>query len=244
MIEEPKNLHGLIISPSSIIVGMFSTWSEFFKTIEGKPYFLSLQSFWDEVYQKETVYPPRNLVSNAFRMCPLNKTKVVLLGQDPYHEPGQAMGLSFSVPRGVMLPPSLKNIYKEIENDLGIYMNNNDGDLTYLAKQGVLLLNVNLTVRAHEALSHQKQEYLDLTHDVLSCLNEDDRPMVFLLLGGFAKSFRPLLTNPKHLILTAAHTSPLSANRGGFFNTHLFSRCNEYLSQNGLEPIRWGNALF
>ena len=223
---------------------MFSTWDELISSLQEKPYFRNLEAFWDEAYASATVYPPRELIFNAFRKCPLDKVKVVLLGQDPYHEPGQAMGLSFSVPSGVRLPPSLKNIYKEIENDLGIYMNHQDGDLTYLAEQGVLLLNVNLTVEAHKALSHEKKEYLEFTKDILACLSSLDRPIVYLLLGGFAKSFAPILSNPNQLVLMANHPSPLSANRGGFFGTHLFSTANEYLSQHELEQIRWGNALF
>ena len=181
---------------------------------------------------------------DAFKACPLEQTKVILLGQDPYHDDGQAMGLSFSVPSGVALPPSLKNIYKGIESDLGVFMNYKDGDLTYLAHQGVLLLNVNLTVEAHKPLSHQKNEYLDLTKGIMQFLDQIDRPMVFILLGGFAKKFECLLGNPNHLVLVANHPSPLSANRGGFFGTHLFSQCNEYLATHNEKPIQWGNALF
>lgn len=223
---------------------MISSWEEFLQKEKEKDYFQRLETFWGEIYQNETVYPPKEKIFEAFKQCPLSETKVILLGQDPYHEEGQAMGLSFSVPVGCKLPPSLKNLYKEMESDLGVFMNYDDGDLTYLARQGVLLLNVNLTVKAHEALSHQKKEYLEFTKDAFAFLNEIDRPMVFILLGGFAKGFAPLLTNPNHLILEANHPSPLSANRGGFFGTHLFSKCNDYLTKNGISKIEWGNALF
>ena len=154
------------------------------------------------------------------------------------------MGLSFSVPSGVKLPPSLKNIYKEMESDLGVFMNYNDGDLTYLARQGVLLLNVNLTVEAGKALSHQNKDYLLLTNDILSFLDQLEQPIVFILLGGFAKQFINCLHNPNHLVLMANHPSPLSANRGGFFGSKIFSKSNDYLKKNGVEEIHWGNALF
>jgi len=244
MIEKPIHLHGDNYRTDGYNVLMFSSWDEVISSLRSKPYFQELERFWDEVYAKSTVYPKRELIFNAFKQCPLSQTKVVLLGQDPYHEEGQAMGLSFSVPQGVIIPPSLKNIYKEIEQDIGCYMNEHDGDLTYLAKQGVLLLNVNLTVEAHKALSHQKKEYLAFTNDILSILNKLDRPMVYLLLGNFAKGFADKLDHPKQLVLTANHPSPLSANRGGFFGTHLFSTCNQYLEENGVAPIQWGNALF
>ena len=223
---------------------MISSWADFFSEIQGKDYYQKLSSFWDECYASSVVYPKRENIFNAFSFCPLAQTKVVILGQDPYHEPGQAMGLSFSVPAGVALPPSLKNIYREIESDTGSSMNYKSGDLTYLAKQGVLLLNVNLTVEAHKALSHEKKEYLSFTEDVMKVLDEQDQPIVFLLLGGFAKSFAKFVTNPNHLVLEANHPSPLSANRGGFFGTHLFSRCNAYLKKNGIEEIHWGNEEF
>lgn len=222
---------------------MILSWGDYFDNVKGKPYFQSLERFWDEAYSSSKVFPPRELIFHAFDACPLQDTKVVLIGQDPYHDDGQAMGLSFSVPCGTKLPPSLKNLYKEIESDLGVFMNYQDGDLTYLAHQGVLLLNVNLTVEAHKPLSHEKKEYLALTNDILTLLNAQNTPMVFILLGGFAKGFAKILDNPGHLVLIANHPSPLSANRGGFFGTHLFSQCNEYLERNGLEAIRWGNAL-
>lgn len=223
---------------------MNETWEDVFTCLKEKHYFQSLERFWEEAYASKKVYPPRELLFRAFKATPLEKAKVVLLGQDPYHEVGQAMGLSFSVPAGTNLPPSLRNIYKEIENDLGIYMNYEDGDLTYLAKQGVLLLNVNLTVEEGKALSHQKKEYEMLTNDILSALNKKERPIVYILLGGFAQKFAPILNNPHQLVLKAAHPSPLSANRGGFFGTHLFSRCNAFLKEADLEEIHWGNALF
>ena len=244
MIEQPIHLHGDNYLTDGYNVLMFSSWDEVISDLKAKPYFQELERFWDEAYAHSIVYPKRELIFNAFAKCPLEKTKVVLLGQDPYHEEGQAMGLSFSVPQGIQIPPSLKNIYKEIGQDIGCYMNEDDGDLTYLAEQGVLLLNVNLTVEAHKALSHQKKEYLEFTNDILEILNALDRPVVYLLLGNFAKGFADQLNNPKQLVLTANHPSPLSANRGGFFGTHLFSRCNQYLEAHEQTPIEWGNALF
>ena len=175
---------------------------------------------------------------NAFELTEANNVKVVIIGQDPYHQPGQAMGLSFSVPTGVKLPPSLVNVYKEIENDLGLKMRN-DGDLTYLAKQGVLLINAYLTVRQGQPLSHHREEYDLFMIDLMHYLDKLDQPIVFMLWGNFAQKFEKYIANPKHFVLKSVHPSPLGANHGGWFGLHQFSRCNDYLIKSGLTPIDW-----
>ena len=215
-------------------------WKEFFNEVEKKDYSKKLKVFLDEEYSKHVVYPTRENMFNAFKYVSPNKVKVVIIGQDPYHEPGQAMGLAFSVPRGITLPPSLVNIYKEIQNDLSVQMVNN-GDLTYLAKQGVFLLNAYLTVREHEPLSHKCEMYEQFIGDVLTYLDKLDQPIVFILWGNFAKKYMKYLKNKNHLILTSSHPSPLSANRGGWFNNHHFSKTNEYLVSHNLSPIDWKN---
>lgn len=218
---------------------MIQDWKELFKSVQDKEYSHSLKRFLDAEYQQNVVYPPRDMVFQAFKLTSPKNLKVVIIGQDPYHNPGQAMGLSFSVPNGTPLPPSLINIYKEIQNDLGIEMNFDNGDLTSWAKQGVLLLNAYLTVRGGVALSHKRPEYESFINDVLSYLENLDQPIVYMLWGGFAKKYEKKITNPKHLILKAAHPSPLSANQGGWFNNHLFSKCNEFLVSNDVEAIDW-----
>lgn len=219
---------------------MFNSWSSFFKEVSNKPYWKSLMNFLDEEYVKYEVFPPRRYIFKAFELTPLDELKIVLIGQDPYHEESQAMGLSFSVPSNVKLPPSLRNVYKEIENDLGVSMRN-DGDLTYLAKQGVLLINAYLTVRAHKAMSHKRKEYELFMVDLIRYLNSLDKPVVFLLWGNFAQKYKKYLDNPKHLVIETTHPSPLGANQGGWFNTHQFSKTNEFLVSNGLSPINWKN---
>ncbi len=216
------------------------SWDIFFKEVAQKDYAKRLKSFLDEEYSKHIVYPPRHLVFNAFNLTAPENIKVVIIGQDPYHEPNQAMGLSFSVPSSVRLPPSLINIYKEIESDLGVKMKN-DGDLTYLAKQGVLLLNAYLTVRQSEALSHRLPEYEQFMDDVLDYINELPQPIVFLLWGGFAKKYLKKITNPQHHVLTCVHPSPLSANRGGWFGNRHFSQTNAFLKEHNISPIVWEN---
>ena len=218
---------------------MSSSWKDFFEKEKGKAYFRKLEEFLDNEYKNKVIYPPRDLVFNAFSLCPLDKIKVVIIGQDPYHEPGQAMGLSFSVPSTCKVPPSLKNIYKEIEDDCNEIFFNKDGDLTYLANQGVLLLNSILTVEQGKPLSHNIKEYDELYHNILKELDELDYPFVFMLWGGNAKKQCVYLKNPKHLVLCANHPSPLSANRGGFFGCKHFSKANQFLIQNGIEPIIW-----
>ena len=218
---------------------MSSSWKDFFEKEKEKAYFIRLEEFLDNEYKNKVIYPPRDLVFNAFSLCPLDKIKVVIIGQDPYHEPGQAMGLSFSVPSTCKVPPSLKNIYKEIEDDCNEIFFNKDGDLTYLANQGVLLLNSILTVEKGKPLSHNIKEYDELYHNILKELDALDYPLVFMLWGGNAKKQSVYLKNPKHLVLCANHPSPLSANRGGFFGCKHFSKANQFLIQNGIEPIIW-----
>ena len=218
---------------------MSISWKDFFEKEKEKEYFRKLEEFLDNEYKNKVIYPPRDLVFNAVSLCPLDKIKVVIIGQDPYHEPGQAMGLSFSVPSTCKVPPSLKNIYKEIEDDCNEIFFNKDGDLTYLANQGVLLLNSILTVEQGKPLSHNIKEYEELYHNILKELDALDYPIVFMLWGGNAKKQSVYLKNPKHLVLCANHPSPLSANRGGFFGCKHFSKANQFLIQNGIEPIIW-----
>lgn len=215
------------------------TWKEFFNVERKKDYYISLHEKVVKEYQTKVVYPPYNLILNAFKLTPFDNVKVIIMGQDPYHNPHQAMGLSFSVPENEMLPPSLKNIFKEIENEYNVKMKNN-GDLTYLAKQGVLLLNSLLTVRKNEPMSHQNYGYETLIEHVITLLDQDDSPKVFILWGNSAKSVLKYIHNPHHLILTSAHPSPLSAYNG-FFNNNHFKKTNEFLIKNNLEPINWVN---
>ena len=215
------------------------TWNEVFVQIKSKEYAIRLNRFLDEEYQNYKIYPPREKMFNAFKLTPLEEVKVVIFGQDPYHEEGQAMGLSFSVPDNIKTPPSLINIYKEIEMEYGVQFKNRGGDLTYLAKQGVLLLNTILSVREAMPLSHNIKEYNLFMQDIISVLNDLNQPIVFLLWGGNAKGLAKYLTNKNHLILTATHPSPLGANHGGWFNCNHFRLTNEFLVKNGLKPINW-----
>ncbi len=202
-----------------------------------KPYYKELYSFVKAEYSKCIVYPPSEDIFNAFHLTPLSKVKVLILGQDPYHEPNQAHGLCFSVKPGTQIPPSLVNIYKELNSDLGLKIPNN-GYLTKWAEQGVLLLNTVLTVRAHEANSHQGKGWEVFTDAIINAVNAQDRPIVYMLWGAPAQRKIPMLTNPKHLVLKAPHPSPLSAYRG-FFGCKHFSQCNEFLVKNGMKPIDW-----
>ena len=217
------------------------SWNEYFKGIQNEDFCVSLNKFLNKEYEEYTCYPPRELLFNAFRLTPLNKVKVVIVGQDPYHEPGQAMGLSFSVPKGIRVPPSLINIYKEIAQEYDCKMNIDSGDLTYLANQGVLLLNSILSVRAHQALSHNIEEYKMFLASVLEVLDHQTQPIVFLLWGGPARKLKGYLHNPSHLILECIHPSPLAANHGGWFGNNHFKKANEYLIRHGLNPIDWQN---
>ena len=213
------------------------SWKKKLQTEFEKPYFSKLIDFVKNEYRQGTVYPPGKLIFNAFDLCPFDKVKVVLLGQDPYHEPGQAHGLCFSVNDGVRFPPSLVNIFKEINSDIGAPIPTS-GNLTRWARQGVLLLNATLTVREHLAGSHQRRGWEEFTDAAIMALNSQDRPIVFILWGAPAQRKARMLTNPKHLILKAPHPSPLSAYRG-FFGSKPFSQTNDYLRAHGVEPIDW-----
>ena len=197
-----------------------------------KQYFTDLAAFVRSEYTHHTCYPPGRLVFNAFNLCPFDSVKVVIIGQDPYHEPGQAHGLSFSVCDGTAFPPSLVNIFKEIELDLGKPMPAS-GDLTRWARQGVLLLNATLTVRAHQAASHQRRGWEEFTDAAIKALSARRDNLVFMLWGGYARSKAPLIDASRHLVLQSVHPSPLSANRGGWFGNHHFSRANAYLAAHG-----------
>jgi uracil-DNA glycosylase len=189
------------------------------------------------IYQSEIIYPPQAYVFHALNLCEYKQTRVVIIGQDPYHGLGQAHGLSFSVPNGVALPPSLKNIFKELNNDLGVIRSS--GDLSDWAQQGVLLLNSALTVRAGEAGSHQKLGWSIFTNAVLKALNDHEKPLVFLLWGNFAQKFAASIDETKHAVIKSAHPSPLSANRGAWFGSKPFSQTNDFLLSRGLDPIQW-----
>ena len=202
-----------------------------------KPYYAELFRFVKEEYATRKVFPPADDIFNAFHLTPLGEVKVVILGQDPYHNDGQAHGLCFSVKPEVDIPPSLVNIYQELHDDLGCYIPNN-GYLTKWARQGVLMLNTVLTVRAHQANSHRGKGWEEFTDAAIRILDEQDRPIVFILWGSPAQKKAMMLHNPKHLILKAPHPSPLSAYRG-FFGSRPFSQTNEFLRANGLEPIDW-----
>ena len=220
------------------MVDIEASWKQHLEDEFVKPYFAQLTESVRNEYKNGLCFPPAKLVFNAFNLCPFDKVKVVILGQDPYHEQGQAMGLSFSVPEGIMLPPSLQNIYKEIQNDLGKPIPTS-GDLTRWAKQGVLLLNATLTVRAHAANSHQALGWQNFTDAAIAALSNHREHVVFMLWGGFARSKKRLIAANRHCIIESVHPSPLSANRGGWFGQHQFSRCNAYLKQLGLDEIDW-----
>ena len=202
-----------------------------------KDYFVKLTEFVRGEYMRATVYPPARLIFNAFDHCPFDEVKVVIIGQDPYHGPGQAHGLCFSVAEGVPNPPSLQNIFKEIHSDLGKPMPPN-GDLTRWARQGVLLLNATLTVQAHQAGSHQRKGWEEFTDAAIRRLAEEREHLVFILWGAYAQKKGAFIDRNKHLVLTSAHPSPLSAYNGFFGNRH-FSRTNEYLASHGIAGIEW-----
>ncbi len=202
-----------------------------------KPYYKELYNFVKEEYNTKLIFPKSEDIFNAFHLTPLHEVKVVILGQDPYHNVGQAHGLSFSVQPGIEIPPSLENIYKEMHDDIGTYIPDN-GCLTKWARQGVLLLNTVLTVRAHQANSHQGHGWEEFTDAVIAAVNKEDRPIVFMLWGSPARKKKAMLDNPKHLILEAPHPSPLSAYRG-FFGSRPFSKANEFLRKNKIKEIDW-----
>lgn len=202
-----------------------------------KPYFEVLTRFVREEYANHKIYPPGKLIFNAFNQCPFEQVKVVILGQDPYHGPGQAHGLCFSVPEGVAFPPSLQNIFAEIKSDLGISLPRH-GNLERWARQGVFLLNATLTVRAGQAGSHQNKGWETFTDRVIHLLAEKKENQVFMLWGSYAQQKGKFIQPSRHLVLTSVHPSPLSAYRGFFGNRH-FSKANQYLSEHGKEPINW-----
>ena len=213
------------------------SWKSRLQSEFDKPYFAQLVSFVRQEYSQHKCYPPAKLIFNAFELCPFDKLKVVLLGQDPYHEPGQAHGLCFSVNDGVPFPPSLLNIFKEIKDDCGTEIPTS-GNLMRWARQGVLLLNATLTVREHQAGSHQRQGWETFTDAVISTISREKDHVVFILWGSYAQSKMPLIDKTRHLVLRSSHPSPLSAYRG-FFGNHHFSRANKFLSEHGLAEIKW-----
>lgn len=214
------------------------SWKRQLEKEFSKPYFSALTQFVHEEYSQHQCFPPGKLIFNAFNLCPFDKVKVVIIGQDPYHDVGQAHGLSFSVNDGVPFPPSLQNIFKEIESDLGTPVPVS-GNLTRWAEQGVLLLNATLTVRAHQAGSHQRRGWEEFTDAAIKALSRERVNLVFILWGGYARSKVSLIDTSKHLVLQSVHPSPLSANRGGWFGNRHFSRANTYLSEHGMAPIVW-----
>ena len=219
------------------IVNKSFDWNGFLKTEYSQVYYQKISDLVDLAYTLHEIYPPKPLILNAFELCPFNGLKVVIIGQDPYHKAGQACGLSFSVPNGVAVPPSLKNIFKELSSDLPGFTTPNSGNLEAWAKQGVLLLNSVLTVQAGIAGSHKNFGWQRFTDAVINKLSKQKEHLVFLLWGNYAASKASLIDNHKHLILTAAHPSPLA--RGAFFGCKHFSKTNNYLSANGKQPIDW-----
>jgi uracil-DNA glycosylase len=219
-------------------VSIHSHWENILQDTFEAPYFKALIDFVKSDYSSTQCFPPGKLIFNAFDLCPPEKTKVVILGQDPYHGPKQAHGLCFSVPEGIPHPPSLKNIFKELENDLQMAYPIS-GNLTSWAKQGVLLLNATLTVQAHRAGSHQAKGWETFTDRVIQLLSEQYQGLVFLLWGGYAKQKIKLIDADKHCVLSSGHPSPLSANRGYWFGNQHFSKCNAYLDYKGKKPINW-----
>jgi len=219
------------------MVNLGNEWDEILADEFKQDYYKRIRYWLRKEYSEQTIYPPMNDIFNALKYTSYSDVKAVILGQDPYHGPGQAHGLCFSVLPGVQPPPSLKNIFKELHDDLGIEPPPN-GTLTKWAQRGVLLLNTTLTVRQGQANSHLNIGWTTFTDHVISILNEREKPIVFLLWGGNARSKKKLITNPEHLILECAHPSPLSA-RNGFFGCKHFSKCNTYLELKHMEPIDW-----
>lgn len=211
-------------------------WKEIFKSESEKEYYSTLMDYVNSEYEQNEVFPEKNHIFRAFEMTPYDQVKVVILGQDPYHDIGQAHGLSFSVNKGVKIPPSLANIYRELESDLGV-ISPNHGDLINWSKEGVLLLNTVLTVRAHEAHSHKNKGWEIFTDEMIRKVNEKQEPVVFILWGNPAQKKRKMIDESKHLVITSPHPSPLSSYRG-FFGSKPFSQCNEFL---GDRQINWGS---
>lgn len=219
------------------MTGLTKGWENILAEEFKKPYYKELYKKIKTEYDTKVVYPPSEEIFTAFNLTDIDKVKVLILGQDPYHEPGQAHGLSFSVKPGIQTPPSLQNIYKELHDEMNLYIPNN-GFLTKWADQGVMMLNTVLTVRAHCANSHKGIGWEEFTDAAIRALNEQDRPIVYMLWGSNAQSKERMLDNKKQLVLKAPHPSPLSAYRG-FFGCNHFIKCNEFLRENGLEEIDW-----
>lgn len=217
-------------------INIEESWKNLLKPEFEKPYFSSLINFVKQEYKEHTCYPKGKNIFKAFELTPFDQVKVVLLGQDPYHGEGQAMGLCFSVPNGIVYPPSLRNIIIELKNDTGIELKS--GDLTPWAKQGVFLLNATLTVRAHQAGSHQKKGWETFTDSIIHKISEEKEHVVFILWGSYAQQKINLIDTRKHFIIKSVHPSPLSAHRG-FFGSRPFSLTNEYLTSKKIEPIQW-----
>lgn len=213
------------------------SWKKLLADEFEKEYFTKLTEFVREEYKTRKIYPPAKLIFNAFDQCPFSNLKIVILGQDPYHGPGQAHGLCFSVNDGVDFPPSLRNIFKELQNDVGKSIPAS-GNLIQWARQGVLLLNATLTVRANQAGSHQNKGWEQFTDAVIHKINNEKDHVVFILWGNYAISKGKFIDQSKHLVLTSVHPSPLSASRG-YFGNHHFSRANKFLTENGMEPVEW-----
>lgn len=218
-------------------ININNSWNNHFEHEFEKPYFSELSQFIDDEYQDKKIYPPKELIFRAFETCPFDKVKVVILGQDPYHGPDQANGLGFSVNDNMKYPPSLRNIYKELKNDLDLPMSQK-GNLEQWAHQGVLLINATLTVRANEAGSHQKKGWEDFTDAAIKALSEEKENLVFILWGAYAQKKGAQIDKKKHLVLESTHPSPLSAHRG-FLGCKHFSKTNTYLQKQGLEAIDW-----
>ena len=225
-------------------------WAEILKGEFDKDYFVKLTDFVRSEYASQRCYPPAKEIFNAFNLCPFDRVKVVILGQDPYHGSGQAEGLCFSVKDGTELPPSLVNIFKEVKADTGAVPQLSEtalsmgkrmynGSLRRWAAQGVLLLNATLTVREHQAGSHQRHGWETFTDAVIKAVSDRKEHVVFILWGGYARSKKSLVDSSRHLVLESVHPSPLSANRGGWFGNRHFSRCNEYLTAHNLPAIEW-----
>ncbi|MEN5086369.1 uracil-DNA glycosylase [Sphingobacterium faecium] len=214
------------------------SWEPILGPLLDQPYMAELSFFVQQARNQGRVFPPRELVFNAFKLTGFDSLKVVILGQDPYHNDGQAHGLAFSVPDGIALPPSLKNIFKELETDISGFKTPRSGDLSYWAKQGVLLLNATLTVNAHQAGSHQKRGWEHFTDQVIKAISDQKDAVVFLLWGAYAQKKASLIDGSKHLILSTVHPSPLSVYRG-FFGCRHFSQANYFLQKHGEKPIDW-----
>lgn len=215
----------------------YNYWDTVLDSEYHKEYFANIVKFVNKVYKEKTIFPPKARILSALDITDYNDVKVVILGQDPYHGIGEANGLAFSVNDGVKIPPSLKNIYKELHDDLGVEIPNT-GNLESWAKEGVLLLNSVLTVEKDKPASHKNIGWETFTDSIIKKLNERDKPVVFILWGNFAKSKKELITNPKHLVLTSSHPSPFSVNYG-FFGSKPFSKTNEFLRRNGIKEIDW-----